>query len=103
MREFFAYRIQKRNSGSSLLIYTRKLFQQFLVDAYSMRESSRLNFIRHNQEQLRVDMYKGLQDRILSGDNDARFIGMHNVLPGLFTGGPRYMFNDFVDTLQICN
>lgn len=67
-----------------------------------MRESSRLNFIRHNQEQLGVDMYKGLQDRILSGENDARSIGMHIVLPGSFTGGPRYMFNNFVDALQIC-
>lgn len=73
MREFFAYRIQKRNSGSSLLIYNWKLFQKFLVDAYSMRESSRLNFIRHNQEQLRVDMSKGLHDRILSGDIDLEY------------------------------
>lgn len=103
MREFFAYRIQKRDKDSQVLINSRKLFQQFLVDAYSMIESSRLNFIRHNQDQLRVDMYKGIHDRILRGDGDARSTGQRIILPGSFVGGPRYMFNNFVDALQICN
>lgn len=103
MREYFAYRIQMRDVGSTVLLQSRKLFQQFLVDAYSMIESSRLNYVRHNQDQLRADMYKGIQDRILRGDDDARSTGMRIILPGSFTGGPRYMFNNFMDALQICN
>ncbi|KAL7137773.1 hypothetical protein ABFS83_10G115500 [Erythranthe nasuta] len=80
MREFFAYLIQKRHGEHSLLLHSKKLFQQFCVDGFSMVESQRLNFIRFNQDQLRVDMYKGS-----------------------FTAGPRYMFNNFVDAVQICN
>lgn len=76
MKEYFAYRVQIRDSGSTVLLQSRKLFQQFLVDAYSMIESSRLNFIRHNQDELRAKMYKGIQVRILRGDNDARSTGM---------------------------
>lgn len=34
MREYFAYRIQIRDSGSTVLLQSRKLFQQFLVDGY---------------------------------------------------------------------
>ncbi|KAL7157887.1 hypothetical protein ABFS83_02G106300 [Erythranthe nasuta] len=60
--------------------WRNKLFQQFCVDGFSMVESQRLNFIRFNQDQLRVDMYKGS-----------------------FTAGPRYIFNNFVDALKICN
>lgn len=103
MREFFAYRIQIRVSESSVLLCSRKLLQQFLVDAYTMVESSRLSYIRHNQDQLRADMYKGIQERILQGDTDARSTGARIILPGSFTGSPRYMFNNFVDALQICN
>lgn len=103
MREYFAYRIQMRDSGSGILLSSRKLFQQFLVDAYSMVESSRLSFIRYNQDQLRADMYKGIEERILHGDTDGRSTGTRIILPGSFTGGPRYMFNNFVDALQICN
>lgn len=103
MREYFALRIQKRQNENALLINSRKLFQKFLVDAYSMIESSRLNYVRHNQDQLRVNMYKGIHDRILRGDNDATSIGMRIMLPGTFVGGPRYMFNNFVDAVKICN
>lgn len=88
MMEFFAYRIQKRWNENALLINSQKLYQQFLVDSYSMIESSRLNYIRHNQDQLRVDMYKGIHDRILRGDSDATSTGMRIMLPGAFVGGP---------------
>ncbi|KAL7602737.1 hypothetical protein Lser_V15G20400 [Lactuca serriola] len=39
MREFFAYRIQDRDNVFSLILNSRRLFQQFLVDAYTMIET----------------------------------------------------------------
>ncbi|XP_012832537.1 PREDICTED: uncharacterized protein LOC105953423 [Erythranthe guttata] len=59
--------------------------------------------LRETSDKLRVDMYKGIEKSILMGDTDARSIGTRVILPGSFTQGPRYMFNNFVDALQICN
>lgn len=39
MREFFSFRIQVRNVGSPVLLLSRRLLQQFLVDAYTMIET----------------------------------------------------------------
>ncbi|XP_012833445.1 PREDICTED: uncharacterized protein LOC105954317 [Erythranthe guttata] len=103
MREYFAYRFQKRSIDSPVLLNSKKLFQQLGVDAYSMIESQRLNFIRHNQDQLRVDMYKGIEERFFKGDTEGKSVGKRIILPGSFIPGPRYMFNNFVDALQICN
>lgn len=36
MKKYFAYRFQIMDSGSTMLLQSRKLFQQFMVDAYSM-------------------------------------------------------------------
>lgn len=36
IREFFAYRIQQKEIETSTLMFSRRLFQQFLVDDYSL-------------------------------------------------------------------
>lgn len=56
MREFFAYRIQERKNEPGFITYAKRLFQQFLVDGYSMIVSSRLNYVRTHQKELRADM-----------------------------------------------
>ncbi|XP_022019618.1 uncharacterized protein LOC110919663 [Helianthus annuus] len=62
MREFFSYRIQDRHNKFSLILNARRLFQQFLVDAYTMIESERLNFIRFQQIKLRSDSLNSLKN-----------------------------------------
>ncbi|XP_031095107.1 uncharacterized protein LOC115999393 [Ipomoea triloba] len=69
-REFFAYRIHERFNDLSTILYARRLFQQFLVDAYTMIESSRLMYIRNNQKTLRCEAYKGLSDALTRGEVD---------------------------------
>jgi hypothetical protein len=44
------------------ILYGKRLFQQFAVDTYVKIESSRLDFIRNNQDTVRADLYKGLID-----------------------------------------
>ncbi|XP_019196317.1 PREDICTED: uncharacterized protein LOC109190297 [Ipomoea nil] len=63
-REYFAFRIHEMLNEISTLMYARRLFQQFLVDAYTMVESSRLIYIRSNQKALRCEAYKGLSDAL---------------------------------------
>ncbi|KAL5137210.1 Replication protein A DNA-binding subunit B [Glycine soja] len=61
MREWFAYRFQSRSNEAQTLLHSRKLFQQFIVEGYTMVESERLSYIRNNQKKLRVDKYSSLQ------------------------------------------
>ncbi|XP_072058078.1 uncharacterized protein [Arachis hypogaea] len=75
---------------SPLILRSRRLFQQFLVDAYTMVESKRLKFFRYKQPQLRVDKYTCLHESLINGDVDAVRLGKRIILPSTFTGGPRY-------------
>ncbi|XP_024005019.1 uncharacterized protein LOC112082152 [Eutrema salsugineum] len=52
MREFFAFRVQERFGESSTIVMSRRLYQQFLVDAFTMIETNRLRFISMNQQKL---------------------------------------------------
>ncbi|XP_025662239.1 uncharacterized protein [Arachis hypogaea] len=90
LRQFFAFRLQKRTGESPLILRSKRLFQQFLVDAYTMVESERLKFFRCKQPQLRVDKYKCLHESLINGDVDAARLGKRIILPSTFTGGPRY-------------
>ncbi|XP_012827650.1 PREDICTED: uncharacterized protein LOC105948936 [Erythranthe guttata] len=54
-------------------------------------ESQKLNFIRYNQDQLRVDMYKGIEERILREDTEGISAGKRIVLPSSFIPGPRVL------------
>ncbi|XP_070004230.1 uncharacterized protein [Nicotiana sylvestris] len=67
-----------------------------------MIESSRLKFIRTHQKQLRVDSYKVLADAILHGDIDPSSQGKRIILPSSFTGGARYMVQNYQDAMAIC-
>ncbi|XP_072054953.1 uncharacterized protein [Arachis hypogaea] len=44
MREFLSFRIQMRSHESQVLLKSRRLFQQFLVDSYTMVEAERLQY-----------------------------------------------------------
>lgn len=102
MREFFCYKIQNRPKQFSLLLHAKKLFQQFLVDAYTMIESDRLYFIRTQQKKLRCDSYKSLNVAVENGNTDASTSGKRILLPSSFTGGSRYMMQKYLDAMAIC-
>lgn len=48
VHQFVAFRMQERANEDSIVLYGKRLFQQFAVDMYSMIESQRLSFIRNN-------------------------------------------------------
>ncbi|KAK1423926.1 hypothetical protein QVD17_19237 [Tagetes erecta] len=102
MREFFCYRIQDRPKKFSLLLNAKKLFQQFLVDAYTMIESGRLAFIKKQQPKLRSQCYKSLNDTVGRGETNAANCGKRIILPSSFTGGSRYMTQKYLDAMAIC-
>ncbi|CAA0808695.1 Unknown protein, partial [Striga hermonthica] len=102
VREYFAYQIHDRKHEPSTILSSRRLFQQFVVDAYTMVESSRLRYIRFNQSRLRCDIYNRLADAVLQGDVDPSSRGKRIILPSSFTGGPRNMIQNYQDAMAIC-
>nr|CAD1836025.1 unnamed protein product [Ananas comosus var. bracteatus] len=102
MREFYAYRIQNRPAEGTTLVRGGKLFQQYIVDAFSCVEEERLDYIRRNQGTLRTEIYKGIRDAVVAGDTDGNAIGKKIILPSSFTAGPRYMVQNYQDAIAIC-
>jgi hypothetical protein len=103
LKEWFAYRVQQRDLYQSTILFSRRLFQQFLVDGYSMIESWRLKWYRDHQKDVRAEMYKGLAEAILRGDTRTSSTGKRIVLPSNFVGGARYMIQNYQDAMAICS
>ncbi|XP_048591500.1 uncharacterized protein LOC106431909 [Brassica napus] len=102
MREYFSYRIQVRNTGSQVLLLSRRLLQQFLVDAYTMIEAHRLRYIRKNQSNLRTVKFSKFVDAANNGNSTVSIEGNRIIIPSSFTGGPRYMHQMYLDAMSIC-
>ncbi|XP_071695069.1 uncharacterized protein [Rutidosis leptorrhynchoides] len=101
IREFFAYRLQSRVGEVSLILFSRKLLQQFIVDAYTMVENTRLNYLRNNQKILRASSLTHLYDAQDSCSSNVSDIGNRVVLPSSFTRGARYMRENYLDAMAI--
>ncbi|CAA0825292.1 Unknown protein, partial [Striga hermonthica] len=100
--EFFKYRMHDRDCEFSSILSARRLYQQFVVDAYTMVEGARLRYIRFNQKNLRTELYNRLSDAVLRGDTDPGSQGKRIILPSSFTGGARYMVQNYQDAMAIC-
>ncbi|XP_076923942.1 uncharacterized protein LOC143586237 [Bidens hawaiensis] len=102
MREFSAYHIQDRPNMFSTMLNGRRLFQQILVDKYTMIEAQRLHFIRCKQHELRCDTYQILRGMQSVGNTDVSIAGQRVILPSSFTGGARYMMQNYLDAMCLC-
>ncbi|XP_042059616.1 uncharacterized protein LOC121804142 [Salvia splendens] len=100
-KEFFAFRLHERTSEYSILLFGRRLFQQFVVDAYTMIETGRLTFVRTHQKRLRAELYSGLAEAVLRGETDGSRHGKRIILPSSFVGGARYMVQNYQDAMAI--
>jgi hypothetical protein len=66
---YFAYRLQiGRPNEATTLHYFGRLFQQWIVDMYTVVKQTHLNYLRFNQKQIRAELYNGLQDAMILGD-----------------------------------
>ncbi|KAG5537863.1 hypothetical protein RHGRI_025085 [Rhododendron griersonianum] len=100
-REFYAYRLQIRRNTNSILLESARLLQQFTVDMYVKIETSRLDYFRNRQEEIRADLYQGIVDSIGHGESDPSKIGKRIVLPGTFIGGPRDMRKRYLNAMTL--
>jgi hypothetical protein len=101
MAEFYGYQLQHWDIDGIALLQGGRLRQQYIVDAYAIVEQTRLTYLCLHQKNLCVDLYQGLQDTIVVGDNSATAIGQRIILPSSFTRGPRHMVQNYQDAMAI--
>jgi hypothetical protein len=101
IREWLAFRLQSRTFEAKTLLNSGRLFQQFLVDGYTMMEAERLSWLRNNQSTLRVGKYNTLNESISTPSTSNGKKGKRVVLPSSFVGGQRYMDALYFDGMAI--
>ncbi|KAL8099136.1 hypothetical protein AgCh_031714 [Apium graveolens] len=102
MKEFYAYKLQIRHHEGNTPRLGGRLFQQYIVDAFSAIEQARLWWFRTHQKVLRNDLYDNIAKIIRSGEFDTTNIGKGFILPASFLGSKRYMQQNFQDALAVC-
>lgn len=100
-REFYAYRFQIRKDTNSILLESARLLQQYAVDMYVKIETSRLDYFKNRQKEIRADLYQGIVESVNHGESDASKIGARIVLPATFVGGPRDMRKRYLDAMAL--
>lgn len=102
MNAFYTYQLHPRHDAYNLLFRTGRLFQQYIVGVYCCIEQNKMDFYRTHQNDIRGEYLSGLYDAISRGDREGSQAGSRIILPSSFTGGPRYMYNHYLDALAIC-
>ncbi|CAI4226874.1 unnamed protein product [Auanema sp. JU1783] len=68
-REYYAYLLFTRHSFNAIHL-CRRLFQQYIIDAYLKIKGSRLRFHRRNQDQYRMETVSGLTEFLDNTNGD---------------------------------
>ena len=92
------WQVMTRPTQFNHVVHSRKLFQQFLVDHWAIKETSALNWMKFNQKTICADVYSGVQRSIAEG---AVASSGATVLAKSFTGGERWYSNAFRDAMAI--
>ena len=100
--EYYAYRLHHRKNESDHLFRAQGLFQRYIVDAWAQTDQARLAWLKHNQDKLRVDIYKGIVDAVAAhADADLGELGQRFILPSSYIGSSRNMFQLYQDSLAL--
>jgi hypothetical protein len=87
---------------SNHMFLTGNLFQEYACETWEIVEQNRLNYLRHNQDKLRSELYQGLVDAVAANaDTDWNQSGTRFILPSSFSGSTRHMQQLCQDALAI--
>ena len=85
----------------NLILGGWSLGQQCMVYQFAKIEHARLNYIECNQKELCTELYSGAKDAMKKDGNCIQGIGKTMVLPSSFTGGDRYMHQQYLDSIDL--
>ncbi|KAG5397673.1 hypothetical protein IGI04_019487 [Brassica rapa subsp. trilocularis] len=100
-QKYYTYRIQKRNTEAYTITRSGRLFHQYVVDAFTSIEASRLTFIKLNQKSIRADVYNNVKNALSRRDHDSISPRKRIVLSSSITGNPRYMAKKYQDAMAL--
>lgn len=103
MMNYYAFRLQSRYFENSTLMQGGCLLQQYIVDAYAAIKSERPAWFQRNQEKFRGETFAETKEALESGNVKGSSVGRRVILPSSFTGGPRYMKQNYQDAMAICS
>ena len=100
-REYYCYKLQVRRDSESIVLRTGRLFQQYVVDMYVKLETSRLDYFRSKQFEIRSELFQGIMDSVNIGEKKGMNVGHRIILPASFIGGPRDMRKRYIDAMTL--
>ncbi|XP_074356196.1 uncharacterized protein LOC141695887 [Apium graveolens] len=86
MKEYYAYKLQVRIHEGLHVHLAGRLYQQYVVDAFSCVEQARLWWLRTHQQNLRSDLYSSVSNKFVNGETTTSNIGKGFILPANFLG-----------------
>ena len=101
--QFYSYKLSIRD-GFNPFFNLGKLTQQYIVDAWIKVESSRLYYLKEQQQILRTKLYKGLMHHLekkIAENKNVEKIGKMIILPSSFTESPRVLHKNFIDAMVL--
>lgn len=104
MLEYYTYRLHDRANDFNTPLRARRLTQAYVVDSYCCVEEYRIAFYhkRSFQKKYRSSPYNTLANSVSNGTTSGSSTGQRIILPSSFTGGPRYMYQNYQDSIAIC-
>jgi hypothetical protein len=87
LKEFYRYKLHPRQNNQNLIFYTGKLLQEYVVSSYVKIETNNLNYLRANQDQLRIMEYEGIINHFNNADeprNVLEDVGRPFILPSTY-------------------
>jgi hypothetical protein len=101
MQEFYCFCSHYKEGQHNPYLSCSLLSDQAIVDSRVCIDESRLHFILLSNDDLRAESLQGLVDAVGAGRLDGSSVGKKNILPSAYTGGRRYMLENFQDAVAI--
>lgn len=102
MQDYFRYILHYREDQPNPYLCYGALSSQIKVDARACIDESRLWYILDHHSDIRMESIQGIADAITRGCTHGNEMGKMTVLPASFTGGRRYLIQNYHDAIAIC-
>jgi hypothetical protein len=101
MQDFYCFCSHYKEGQNNPYLSCGLLSDQAIVDSRACIDEARLHFILLSNDDLRAESLQGLVDAVGAGRMDGTSVGKKNILPSSYTGGRRYMIENFQDAVAI--
>ncbi|KAM0879429.1 hypothetical protein ACQ4PT_034241 [Festuca glaucescens] len=101
MQDYYCFCSHYREGQHNPYLSCGLLSDQVVVDSRACIDEARLHFIQLSNDDLRSESLQGLVDAVGAGRMDGSSVDKRNILPSSYTGGRRYMVENFQDAVAI--